>query len=113
MVYNGYSYRRWVQAPWATLAYFLRDYFGRSGFRASSEAERAAYDTNTAGEAAPHTDFVSRRRLRQMCSRYSSFSASLENIDQERPFSRRTRQDLLKTFWPRLCGLDIYAQIRR
>jgi SAM-dependent methyltransferase len=111
MVYNGYSYRRWVQAPGPTFRYLLADYLGLGRARTASADERAAYDTNTKGEAAPHTDFVSRRALRRMCSRFRTFAASLENIDQATPFAHRTREDLLKTAWPRLIGLDIYAQI--
>jgi SAM-dependent methyltransferase len=113
MVYNAYSYRRWATAPAATLRYFAADWL-RSGSRAPISArERAAYDTNPAGEAAPHTDFVSRHALRWMCRRFASFTATLENIDQEKPFATRPRAELMKTLWPRICGLDIYAHARR
>jgi hypothetical protein len=75
--------------------------------------ERAAYDTDTAGAAAPHTDFVSSHRLRRMCRRFSSFRAVLANIDQEKPFARRPRAELLSTRWPAWCGLDIYFQAQK
>ena len=33
-----------------------------------------------------------------------------ENIDTGKPFTNRaSRRELLKTLWPRLCGLDLYA----
>ena len=113
MVYNGYSYRRWCSARGPTLRYLLWDRLriGRSPI--ATAGERVAYDSDTRGNEAPHTDFVSRRHLRRMCRRFASFSAVLANIEQEKPFERRTRAELLATRWPRRCGLDIYFRTRK
>jgi SAM-dependent methyltransferase len=109
MVYNALSYRRWIAAPWTTARLLIKDFLGFGSALAGDERDRAAYDVDTVGQAAPSTAFVTRRSLRRMCSNFRSFSARLENIDQERPFAARKRSDLLRTAWPRLVGLDIYG----
>lgn len=53
MVYNGRSLRR----LWGRL---------RSGWGRDDEAARAAYDVDSKGRAAPTTQFVSRRRAREL-----------------------------------------------
>jgi hypothetical protein len=76
----------------------------------SAEAERAAYDANAAGEGARHTDWISIRSLRRLCRDFSMFSGSLENIDNGAPFERfPPRRELLKRWYPRWFGLDLYA----
>jgi SAM-dependent methyltransferase len=111
MVYYAYSYRRFYQARRETTQYALRELFGYRGVQGALAAkERAAYDANSAGEAAPHTDFVSVRSLRHLCRNFSSFAGQTENIDNGTPFEKAApRRELLKTLWPRLCGLDLYA----
>lgn len=110
MVYYAYSYRRFRMAPATTFKYMLRELQGYRGVVGESIArERAAYDANSEGGEAPHTDWISVRSLRKLCGDFSSFSARLENIDQEPPFKRTSRSTLLKTRWPQLIGLDLYA----
>lgn len=111
MVYYVYSYRRWFELPRRTLAHFGRELIGYRGGAGDGEASgRAAYDANAAGEAAPHTDWISIRSLRRYCGGFSSFAASIENIDNGRPFHNSApRRELLKTLYPRLFGLDLYA----
>jgi SAM-dependent methyltransferase len=111
MVYNAYSYRRFYQARRETIRYALRELLGYRGVaEARTSKERAAYDANAAGDVAPHTDFISRRSLRYLCKKFSSFAAQSENIDNGPPFERAApRRELLKTLWPRFCGLDLYA----
>lgn len=111
MVYNGLSYRRWVNARSSTGAYWLWSTFGMGNPGAVGAADRGAYDSDLEGNAAPETAFVSVSHLRRMCSKFSRFSAKLENIDQEKPFQDRPRTQLLGTIWPALCGLDIYATV--
>lgn len=114
MVYYAYSYRRFRMAPVATARHMLREIFGYRGvFGQSAERERAAYDAGSSGEGAPHTDWISARSLRALCHKFSSFTAKTENIDQERPFSRTPRAELLATRWPAIVGLDLYATARK
>jgi SAM-dependent methyltransferase len=110
MVYYAYSYRRWMQAGRQTLNYLWSETSGYRGVvAAQDEREKWDYDHNSDGIVAPHTDFVSVKSLRYFCREFSKFRWKLRNINQEPPFSRRSRQALLKTRWPNLCGLEIYA----
>jgi SAM-dependent methyltransferase len=110
MVYHAYSYRQLWEKPGRTVTAMAADIL-RMGSRPKASAhERGHYDRNAAGDAAPSTDFVSRRQLRRMCRRYGSFRARLENIAQEGPFAKRPREELLTTPWPRFVGLDVYCR---
>ena len=114
MVYYAYSYRRFRDYSSVSLRYMMRELRGYRGVVGNSlESERAAYDTNSQGGGAPHTDWISIRSLKALCSEFSSFTAKLENIDQEPPFSKTPRAQLLKTKWPSLMGLDLYATARK
>jgi SAM-dependent methyltransferase len=110
MVYYAYSYRRFMQARTQTLRYWLRERIGYRGVVGdSAAAERAGYDTNKDGAAAPHTDWISKTSLRYLCRNFTSFRARTENIVQEPPFQKRPRNELLMTRWPSRIGLDLYA----
>jgi SAM-dependent methyltransferase len=113
MVYYAYSYRRFYQSTFETLGYLFREFCGYRGVVGqSAEKERAAYDANDSGEAAPHVDWISVRSLRHLCRRFSGFSARTENIDNGPPFGRSApRGELLKTRYPQWFGLDIYATV--
>jgi SAM-dependent methyltransferase len=110
MVYYAYSYRRFRMTPLLTLKTLVKESLGYRGVVGSgSDRQRAAYDAGSEGGGAPHTDWISERSLRHYCRDFSAFKATVENIDQEPPFIRTPRSELLKTRWPALIGLDIYA----
>ena len=110
MVYYAYSYRRWVQARRETLYYLRDEILGYRGVAAAvGDRQKWDYDHNADGDVAPHTDFISVRSLRHLCRGFTNFQARLRNINQERPFEKRTRDELLKTRWPDVFGLEIYA----
>jgi SAM-dependent methyltransferase len=114
MVYNAYSLRRWYQAGGSTLTYLMREIGGYRGVVESRAAkERAAYDSNQAGDAAPHTDWISVKSLRYFCRGFKSFAASRENFDRVPRFSWASREWLLQTPLPAIFGLDIYATARK
>ena len=114
MVYYAYSYRRWIQNTSATLKYLLIEIFGsRSVVEKADAKQRSAYDINSKSEAAPHTDWISKKSLRKFCKKFSQCEMSLENIDQATPFKSRERSELLKTIWPKLMGLDLYVKATR
>ncbi|WP_158412813.1 class I SAM-dependent methyltransferase [Hyphomicrobium nitrativorans] len=115
MLYYAYSYRRWEQARSETLRYWFRERFGYVGpVKPLSDAEKWDYDHNEKGQAAPHTDFVSVRSLRKMTSKFSSFSYRRENINTEPPFQKwSSRRELLKTKYPGIVGLEIYATLTK
>lgn len=110
MVYYAYSYRRWMQAPQETFRYALSE---SSGFRGvvgqSTSKHRAAYDMSASGEGAPHTDWISKKSLANLCSSFTKFAPVLENIDVIPPFHFWSRNQLMKTRIPTMLGLDLYA----
>lgn len=114
MVYYAYSYRRIRIETVSTIRYLFNELKGYRGVVGKTEArERVAYDMDSEGCGAPHTDWISVRSLEKICKQYSSFKARLENIDQEPPFSRIPRANLLATAWPRWVGLDLYAVVSK
>jgi SAM-dependent methyltransferase len=114
MVYNAYSYRRLINNFVLTQKYFIKELFGYRGVVGqSSEMQKASYDTNSDGEAPPHTDWISTKSLEYYCKKFSSFSSNLENIGDEFPFRNITREKILRTKWSSLIGLDIYATAKK
>jgi ubiquinone/menaquinone biosynthesis C-methylase UbiE len=107
MVYNRHSLRLLSRLPRALVAELVR---GRRTLSGVGERIRGMYDANQAGEAAPHTDFVSARDLRRMFRDYTSIRVDRRNID---PVVLRgrvllTREAQLSTI-ARLLGLDLYV----
>jgi SAM-dependent methyltransferase len=109
MVYYAFSYRRFLLAPVATFRHALRERAGYRGvFGIGDEDQRAAYDTNVAGDSAPHTDWISIRSLQHMCRNFAAFTGRLENVGS--PFgSLRLRSALLRSPLARHMGRDLYA----
>jgi ubiquinone/menaquinone biosynthesis C-methylase UbiE len=110
MLYNAHSFRQLVvvqrerlRAAWA--------------HRNSDERVRAMYDANTAGEAAPHTDFVSRRGARELLGAFSDVRIQSQNFDDLTPtLAGRTlaiRREWLLGNAARLLGLDLYIHARK
>ena len=109
MLYYAYSYKRWLKEPLTTLDYFRRERAGYRGVVAHhSTAARADFDVNLAGQAAPHTDWISVTSLRDMCHDFTSFDATLENLYLG-PIPEGVRRALLTSPLARYSGLDIYA----
>lgn len=116
MVYNRFSLRQWREHPAQTRAALWRQLTGRGSGIALSQAQRAAYDTDTAGRAAPETQFFSARDIRHMMKRFRSVRCYRENCDPliDRKTGRliRSREDILGTVGKWL-GLDIYIHARK
>jgi SAM-dependent methyltransferase len=79
MLYNRHSFRQLAQLR----ASYVRDIMtGRRRRGSFQEAVRARYDSNSAGHAAPHTDFVSRSDVRRrLFGRFSSVRIDVQNFD--------------------------------
>ena len=77
--------------------------------RPADERVRGMYDTNAAGEAAPHTDYVSRRDVRRLFAGFSSVKTEARNFD---PLRFIPRERLLGNV-DRVLGLDLYITARR
>jgi SAM-dependent methyltransferase len=108
MVYNGFSYRRWLRAPASTLSHLVRARAGRDPSLTVSTRQRAWYDTNAAGEAPPVTQFVSSAELRRLAADFTDVDFTLENAAV--PLGPRA-------WWlatlGRAAGLDLYASLRK
>jgi hypothetical protein len=111
MLYNAHSFRRLVRVQAERLR-ALR------AARSSDERVRAMYDANSAGDAAPHTDFVSRGEVRRLFFGFSRISVESQNFDPLRvPFLRGRgvtipRERLLGNV-ARVLGLDLYVHAYR
>jgi SAM-dependent methyltransferase len=108
MLYHRHSLRRLVQIPVRYLRSCIR---GRHRYSSFNEAVRAYYDTNTQGEAAPHTDFVSRRQVRRsLFSNFARVRIDSQNFDTYVFLRGRIvipREWLLPTLG-RVLGTDLY-----
>lgn len=112
MVYSAYSYRRWLLWPRATVRYFCWDKLGIGAPGVASAEERAGYDVNTTGNAAPETVFVSAGHIRRMAAQWQECHVYRENIGAEGVFGRIDRNRLLATLGP-IFGLDLYCHLKR
>jgi SAM-dependent methyltransferase len=99
MVYNKYSLRQLLKVE---LPGLLRR--GRS-----HDQVAAMYDTNEAGDAAPHVDYSSKGDVRRMFGGFASVDIEVRNFDNTR-FIPRER--LLGNV-DRLLGLDLYITARK
>lgn len=114
MVYNAYSYRRWFHNPFETAKYLVAETAGRRRVVGHGNAKsRAMYDSNSAGESAPHTDWISKRSLKFELREFERVRIQRNNIDQGFPFALFKRERLLETRLPAFVGLDLYAWARK
>lgn len=107
MVYNKFSYRQWSRWPKKTF-YSL---FERP--QSIGQDQRAAYDSNSSGDAAPETQFLSIKELKHIFSDFTNRKFTKENCDVIWPLHKfMTRKSLLPILGKTL-GLDIYIQARK
>jgi len=108
MLYNRYSFRQLAQLR---TKYVWEILTGRRRRGSFGEAVRARYDSNAAGDAAPHTDFVSRADVRRyLFKRFSSVRINVQNFDGYVLFRGRIvipREKLLGNI-ARVLGTDLY-----
>lgn len=112
MVYNAYSYRRLIRWPGVCLRQLYRERFQPDGKATASDSERAAYDADSEGRAAPSTEFVSRLAFHRMTAKWTSREIRLENIGAESVLRHFRRETLLRLLGPAF-GLDMYAVLRK
>jgi len=109
MLYNRYSFRQ--LAPLG-MRYMWEILTRRRRPGSFAEAVRGRYDTNAAGAAAPHTDFVSRSDVRcQLFERFASIRIDAQNFDGYVLFKGRIvipREKLLGNI-ARVLGTDLYV----
>jgi SAM-dependent methyltransferase len=125
MVYNLFSYKSWGRWPLRTLRAWRQERRGEKA-RTATEVQRAAFDANSDGKAAPETVLVSSRRLRELCSRFSRVEVRTENCSDlgfggsvRLPLDVRVgvslfvgRRGMIRWLGPR-AGLDLYLVATR
>jgi SAM-dependent methyltransferase len=105
MLYNARSARQaYLKAK--ELARGLRERRSADG----SEEARAAYDSDSQGRAAPHTDFVSAGEARKLFSDFRSITIDRRNLTAGR--LPEPRAWLLASRLDRIVGLDLYVRAR-
>ncbi|MGH7430048.1 MAG: class I SAM-dependent methyltransferase [Candidatus Methylomirabilaceae bacterium] len=111
MLYNRHSFRQMVHLPLLRLRDLIRERFRSSnalpGFR---HWVRAFYDRNMKGDAAPHTDYVSRAQVRRLFRAFRSVRIESQNCDPlVLPGGRVvvSREKLLNNL-ARVAGLNLY-----
>ncbi len=107
MLYNRYSFRRLVNIPLISLRHHL---FLPGARKNIQERVRALYDTNAKGDAAPHTDYVSRNQVHQLFKKFSQLRIEVQNFD---PYSLWKGNVVIRREWllnnlARILGLDLY-----
>lgn len=110
MLYNRHSFRRMIFLPVVHLRNLLLGrYKSQSGRTSFSDWARTWYDKNTQGEAAPHTDYVSRAEVRRLFRSYRTVRIESQNFDplvlKNRLLVRRER--FLNNL-ARVVGVDLY-----
>jgi len=110
MLYHEGSARQLLRVRLPAAAARLR---GRAG--PSHDDVARMYDANSKGTVAPHTDFVSRRTVRSLFSRFASVRIETRNFDDIRVRRRLviSRSRALGSPLERWMGLDLYIVARR
>lgn len=107
MVYNRHSLRRLINVPKNRLNVGLGRLRNAGG---ANEAVRRMYDSNTAGDAAPHTDFVSVGDVKRLFRAFSTVQVDRRNFDDYHLLRGRIwlRRRWFLGWLDRLLGLDLY-----
>jgi len=112
MLYHRHSFRRLVHVP---IKYVRDVLWRRRRYKNLSEVVRILYDANSRGEAAPHTDFVSRSDVRRLFNRFSWIQIDTQNFDAY-VLLRGTivvpREKLLNNIG-RVLGTDLYIVAKK
>ncbi len=104
---NRHSFRQIAKVSRMRLLYLFSSHKRRDILE---QQIRGLYDTNIAGESAPHTDFVSRSQVRQLFCGFSRVQVDVQNFDTyvlARGILRIRREWLLNNI-ARAFGLDLY-----
>jgi SAM-dependent methyltransferase len=114
MVYSLFSLRNWMLRPKLIVREFVKNFkAGGSRVRADEDL-RWMSDHNSSGEAAPATEYFSRRALHKVLSQYGDVKIQARNLDPLPiigGYFPRIRILMMKTLLPRLLGLDLYFEI--
>jgi len=122
MVYNRYSYKRWIVSPLDTWKSWRRERGGDAVAQKRSAPRRVSWfwDRSPSGSAPPHTEFATRDQLLRAFGDVAHIEISTINVDNvtdllpQRLQSTRLdaiRLRLLNTWLSRRLGLDLYVTV--
>ncbi len=104
MVYNRSSFRQMVEIP---MEYWRQRFKGNT--KNYKEFMRSKYDSNSSGEANPHTDFIKPSEVKKYFKDYSNVKIDIRNFDSYYLFKKYylDRKRFLNNI-ARIMGLDLY-----
>jgi SAM-dependent methyltransferase len=115
MVYSLFSLRNWMKRPTLMLR-ALRNNRGPAGARVRADEHlRWMSDHNSSGDAAPATEYFSRRALKMVLEQYGEVTIRARNLDSVGFLGYhfpRVRNAMMRTYLAQLLGLDLYFEIR-
>lgn len=113
MVYSATSYRQFQEHFFATLKRLRStpELPADIGATSGAQKSRGAYDVNTTGDAAPQTEFVSKKELEVLCRDFATCSIVAENIGEDGIFRPLPRSTALK--FGKYLGLDLYCYLKK
>lgn len=113
MVYNRFSYKRWIVSPLDTFRARLRERRGVFTESGKPAPRRVSWfwDRSPTGSAPPHTEFASPAQLRQLMANARSVQVTRINVDSL--LFDRIRGLLLNSWLSRRLGLDLYVTVQK
>jgi len=122
MVYNRYSYKRWIVSPLDTWKSWHRERGGDAIARKAPAPRRVSWfwDRSPSGSAPPHTEFATRRQLLQVFDDVEHTEISTINVDNLTDLLPQRLQSVrldrlrirLSNGWlSRRLGLDLYVTV--
>lgn len=116
MVYSLFSLRNWRKRPRMLMSEFFSNYNGTGSRIRADEDLRWMSDHNSSGEAAPATEYFSRRALHTVLSQYGTVKIRARNLDALPILGGwfpAIRIWMMRTPLPRILGLDLYFEISK
>jgi len=110
MLYNRLSYRQLFQAPVKRMKEIKT-----AGWKVGRETVRGMYDSNSRGEAAPHTDYITVLGAHRLFRDFSEVRVEIRNFDHLTLMNGRlhwSREQLLNNMG-RVLGLDLYITVTK
>ena len=114
MVYSLFSFRNWTKKPLLLTKELIKNYRSSGSRICADEEFRWMSDHNSYGEAAPATEYFSRRALRSVLVEHGAVKIRSRNLDTVPILGGwfpRIRIWMMRTPLPRLLGLDLYFKI--
>jgi ubiquinone/menaquinone biosynthesis C-methylase UbiE len=103
MLYNKNSYRRIINNPFRYIKMQMKKQVKYENYE---EFERASYDQNLDGEAAPITEYFSVREVKIIFKSFRCVTIHKDNFDDNKYLSRK----LALKFLAKSIGLDLYIK---